>query len=656
MPSLTSTLACATVALVLWGVPGLILATRLRLGLGSRLALAPALGWAVQNALALPLAQMFGFSPVASLVASGLAGALALLAAPQPGQRGRVGPMLLFAGAAALIALVPAAAVWPKVEGGGVLLSAPLFDHSKVALIDAILRDGVPPEDPVYGGGPLSVSYYYLWHFGAAQMAAFAGAKGWAADAAASWFTAFSALCLMGGLAARLRPGWLAPALVLVAALSGSLRPALAALVGQARLDQVLEPASGLAGWLFQVSWSPHHVMAACCALLTLALLERLAARAGRPDALVLGLVLALVLAAGFQASLWVGGVTLALAGGAVFLVLLARLPARRRLVLFALSAGAALLALGLSAPLLHAQAEAAAARGGGLPLALGFYPVLAPDLPRVLRLLLDPPAYWLVLLPLELPLVFLPGALWLLRGGGPEERGFTRLLGLFALVSLAGGWGLVSTAGENNDLGWRAVLPGLLILIPAAAAQVAEWIARRARAPLVALAVATVAGLAGGAVIGAGNARGVPSPSAQDFAHAPELWEAVRRHAGPRDRVANNPAAFADMTPWPVNISWALLADRPSCFAGNELALAFAPLSPQARADLSALFARVFSGRPQAGDVETMVHRLGCRVLVVTPQDGAWENDPFRAVPALRRVEEVPGRWRIYVAVSSGQ
>lgn len=656
MLSLPSALACAVVALILWGVPGLILATRLRLGLGGGLALAPALGWAVQNALALPLAQMFGFSPFASLAASGLAGALALLAAPGRRERGPVGPKVLFALAAALIALAPAAAVWPKVGGGGVLLSAPLFDHSKVALIDAILRAGVPPEDPVYGGGPLAVSYYYLWHFGAAQIAAFVGAKGWAADAAASWFTAFAALCLMGGLAARLRPGRLAPRLVLVVALSGSLRPALAALVGQARLDGVLEPASGLAGWLFQVSWSPHHVMAACCALLVLGLLQRLATRTGRPEALVVGLVLSLVLAAGFQASLWVGGLVLALAGGAIALALVAGLPPRRRLAFLALCLGAALLALGLSAPLLHAQAEAAAARGGGVPLALGFYPVLAPDLPHTLRLLLDPPAYWLVFLPLELPLVFLPGALWLLRGGGAEDPRFTRLLALFAFVSLAGGWVLVSTAGENNDLGWRAVLPGLLILIPAAAAQGAEWIAQRARVPLVALAVASAAGLAGGAVIGVGNLTGVPSPSAPAFAHAPELWEAVRRHAGPRDRVANNPALFADMTPWPVNISWALLADRPSCFAGDELALAFAPLSPQARGALADLFARVFAGTPQAGDVAAMVHRLGCRVLVVTPQDGAWETDPFRAQPALRLAEEAPGRWRIYVAEGSGQ
>ena len=44
---------------------------------------------------------------------------------------------------------------------------------------------------------------------------------------------------------------------------------------------------------------------------------------------------------------------------------------------------------------------------------------------------------------------------------------------------------------------------------------------------------------------------------------------------------IANNPLFLKDLTPWPVNISWALLANRSSCFAGREMAIAFAPLSP---------------------------------------------------------------------------
>ncbi len=43
-------------------------------------------------------------------------------------------------------------------------------------------------------------------------------------------------------------------------------------------------------------------------------------------------------------------------------------------------------------------------------------------------------------------------------------------------------------------------------------------------------------------------------------FAQSPELWAAVRRYAPPTARVANNPLYLQDLTPWPVNASWALL------------------------------------------------------------------------------------------------
>ena len=68
----------------------------------------------------------------------------------------------------------------------------------------------------------------------------------------------------------------------------------------------------------------------------------------------------------------------------------------------------------------------------------------------------------------------------------------------------------------------------------------------------------------------------------------------AVRRHMPLEARLASNPVLFADMTPWPVNISWALLADRRSCFAGNELAIAFAPLTPDQRAAIEAEIGRL--------------------------------------------------------------
>jgi hypothetical protein len=133
-------------------------------------------------------------------------------------------------------------------------------------------------------------------------------------------------------------------------------------------------------------------------------------------------------------------------------------------------------------------------------------------------------------------------------------------------------------------------------------------------------------------------------------FAEAPDLWAGVRRHAGPGARIANNPHFLADLTPWPVNISWALLANRSSCFAGREMAIAFAPLPPNRRAEIDAEFLRVFDGQGTSDDVHNLATKYGCDVVVLVPQDKAWDRDPFAAVPDYRLAEMREGSWRIYV------
>src|SRR5262249_31974813 len=152
------------------------------------------------------------------------------------------------------------------------------------------------------------------------------------------------------------------------------------------------------------------------------------------------------------------------------------------------------------------------------------------------------------------------------------------------AFASLCGGWLLVSTAGENNDLGWRAVLPALLILTAFAGAHFALSLARHR-------VVGTIAGLAllslalpDGFALLRHNVVGRLSEDGARFGDAPALWTAVQQQPAPDERVASNPHMTNDLAPWPISLSWALLANRRSCFAGNELALAFTPMSQEAR------------------------------------------------------------------------
>ncbi|MCS0496454.1 hypothetical protein NVS89_15235 [Ancylobacter sp. MQZ15Z-1] len=654
MFSLATAALAATIGLVLWSLAGYRLARRLGFGRAFALPVAPALGWAAQNVLALALAEMIGFSALAILASLALILVSTLPTAATEGAEDDELPPWWIAPAAGLLALVPALAVVPKHTADGVILAAAIFDHSKIALIDEMLRTGVPPVNPFYGpvGQPAEISYYYLWHFGAAQIARLAGATGWEADAAASWFTAFSTALLMAGLALRLGGNRLAPALALALCATGSLRPLLGWLAG-AGLDQWLAPATGLAGWLFQTSWSPHHVAAAGSLVIAALLGVRLARRPDAPTCLVL----ALVMAAAFQSSFWVGGVVLALVALAFAPLLVCAAPARGRVRFVLAAAVAGLLALAFAAPLLLAQYHAALGRGGGSPVALRAYEVLGPLLTGQFGRVLDLPAYWLLLLPVEFPLVVIAGALTLLcRIGAPDEaprRLEVRALALVAAVSFATSWLLVSTVGDNNDLGWRAVLPGLMVLTAAAAAGLAGLVARRARLALVAALALFAASLPAGAIILAGNAGGDASLSAAAFARAPAMWAAVRRAVPPQDRIASNPALFADMTPWPVNISWALLADRRSCFAGKELAIAFAPLAPAAREAISRQFLAVFDGRAGPDDVHALAERYDCRAVLVTARDGAWTRDPFAVSPDYRLVETEPDAWRLYRATA---
>lgn len=653
MASTSSVLLCALLGLALWTGPGWVIARRLPLDRALALPAAPALGWAAQNVAALALSLVAGLSLWTMLGAAALLSAAALLLAPTPSasEGPRTTPWLYVA--AALLALLPAAAVLPKFTADGVILAAPIYDHAKIALVAEIARAGVPPVNPVYGGdgAPPGVAYYYLWHFGAAQLARLAGASAWEGDAATTWFTGFASLCLIGGLAMRFGGRWAAPLLAIAACATGSLRPALSLLLGQELLDRVLRPASGLAGWLFQTSWSPHHVAAACCAVLAALLMARLAARPTGFAALVLGLLVA----AGFGCSIWVGGVVFALAGPLIALLLLAAMEPRLRLGFATACIAAALLAIALSLPLLAEQLHAADARGGGPPIVIDAVRVLGPVFPDPLRRLLDLPAYWLVLLVIEFPLVFVLGMIALgrgvRRGGEAEARLPAIALSVLAAVSFVCGWLLVSTAGENNDLGWRAVLPGLLVVTAAAAATMSRWLPRRrgwAAAAMIGVAAVTLLDTGD---VAHNNLTGDPASSAAGFAEAPAIWAAVRRHTPPDVRVANNPAALSDITPWTVNMSWALLADRRSCFAGYELALAFAPLTVEHRTAISELFLRVFAGAGTEADVAALATRYGCRTVLLTAGDGAWSHDLFAASPRYRLAEAAPGRWRIYVA-----
>jgi len=618
-------------------------------------AAAPVLGWAIFSAVSLPVFVLTGLSAVAVATFAGLCALAAGVAmAVTPASREASTPLVSgFAlAAAAALALVPAVAILPKFAGDSVYLADPIFDHSKIAIVDAMIREGLPPINPVFGetGTASHLAYYYLWHFAAASLALPLGIGGWEADIGLTWFTAFASLALMMGLAVWLSGRSSAALLVVILAAAGSVRVTLCQIFGLDGLEPFLQHPTGFAGWLFQSAWVPQHLMSASSAVMAMLLLAQFARHRGP------GLLLALVatVVAGYESSTYVGGVTFAIAVlPAAPIVLLSIDPAKRARVVVGLLFAAAL-ALTFVMPFIRDQIALVAVHGGTPPVGIHPFEVLGELVPLPFRRVLDLPAYWLVLLPIEFPATFFAGSIALfvlLRSEAPPtQKTTTALIAALAMTGLVCSWLLVGTLGDNNDLALRAVLPATMVLIVAAAAGLASIPCR----PII------VATALGGLVLSLPDTAnlihsnfGAPKPDGAVFARSPELWAAVRRRAGPDARVANNPLFLSDLLPWPVNISWALLSNRDSCFAGRETALAFAPLPAERREAINRQFIRVFDGGAMPGDVDELALRYGCDVVVLVAQDGAWTNDPFASNPHYRLTESRDGKWRIYVSAS---
>jgi hypothetical protein len=657
MPSTLSAAAAGVIALLFWTVLGLSISRRI-LPHALALPLAPSLGWAVHSAAGLVLFLLFGFSAVAVAVFATVAAITSIASLFQkidgPAPEGTVPPWAYVA--AAVLALAPAAAVAPEHLGESVVVASPIYDHAKVAIIDAITRLGLPPANPFFGelGEPGRLAYYYLWYFSGAQLAALLGLTGWEADIALTWFSAFSSLSLMMGLALWFGRGS-APVWALLFAATGSLRLLLGSLLGAQGLDGLLAHPTGFAGWLYQSAWVPQHLMSASCVVLAVLLMSRLAAQ--RNASVFLTLVLVVV--AGFESSTWIGGITFLLAAFAATLVLLIQIPPLERWPLALWLAGAAALSVVLAAPFVLDQVADVAARSSHAPVAIGHFPVLGDWFAEPIRYLLDYPAYWLVLLPVEMPATYVAGvaALATFRASrklDPQRQRDAMVMAALTVAGLTVSWLMASALGEINDLALRAVLPAAVILIIFAAAGLSVWIASSARIAAGAAVCGLLLGLPEAVPIVYGNAIDRPRQPGRAFAQTPGMWEAVRRHSGPGERVGNNPLFLEDMTPWPVNLSWALLSNRSSCFAGRELTLAYAPLSPRQREEINALFIRVFAGNGSGTDVRDLALRFGCRAIVLTSEDGAWQRDPFAASGLYQLVESSPERWRIYRSISA--
>lgn len=356
-----------------------------------------------------------------------------------------------------------------------------VYDYStRVAIINAITKSGVPPINPgFFPGKPVHLTYlYYFWYIPCSLVDQIGGNWVDAREALIASVT-WCGLALMAVIAVYLRlrnPEGNAKAwrtaltgIGLITVSGADIIPILFLVFSQNPNNfegDIEHWNEQITAWLGALSWTPHHIAAviACLAGVMLFLDAQNKMPAYRVKAM---LVAGLAFASAFGLSVFVT-IVFALLWG--ILTLYRLIKKDRELSLLMILAGA--IGLISISPFLLDLLGTGIPGSAAIPLtfAIRIFRPISPfiaSLPNWIRNIVD-----LLLLPvnyfLELGFFFIIGILWLQpnKSGYWKENRFLFTEIVLLGISIFIGTFIRSTVISSNDIGWRAWLPGQFVLL----------------------------------------------------------------------------------------------------------------------------------------------------------------------------------------------
>jgi len=674
-PFLLDSIAALVVACVWFGVPGWLAARYTRVFPFSRqsgaLLTAPLFGMAVFGP---PSAWLFAILPMgrSTLVAVWAAVVTGLVIAnrrardalgknPEEKRDLRFGLTL---GALALAGgLFACVGILPFEHDGALYVGDAIYDHGKVAFIDAIAREGLPPHNPVYSPGATApLNYYFVWLLLAAEIRALTGISGWACDVGLTWLSAAMCIAVVGSVASRFA-GARARAVVASTALlfSGSLVPSLSHAASKvAALSWLVDDPGGFEPASSQMTWVPQHVIGATSVVTLLSIAATLGG-GSRPNLRVAATLGALG-ALAFGCSLWIA-FALAVATPLLGLaVVVGERPVASRttgpILTLVIATG---MAFALSVPVLLA-ALLGPASPEGLPVALALYPISRVPLSPLAHVA----AFAVVFVPASYGITILYGSISmrLISPTDDASRRFVRI-GVASVVSFLGVSLALRSTVAANDLGWRAQIVAHILLAAFGGALVAPLTVTategfRSLGPKVRIAVGLLGAF--GVVLGLkASWPSLPVAAADGsselalrrrFAQQARAWQRVRELTAPTDVVQANPDAFTTLAPWPMNLPYMLFADRSSALGDERWSVFYSSRAePELRAATAAIVRDVFSATPHREAIETLHTALHVRVVLIDRDDPGFRSDVLEQSGHYAIVESTED-YKIYRAV----
>jgi len=205
--------------------------------------------------------------------------------------------------------------------GSHLYMSVTVFDHAlRTAFVNAVMRTGVPPANPLYWPGHAApMRYYYFWYVVTAAAAKLAGATARQAMIASVVWAGFGLAAVLGLYCRNFLGGdsaegrdirrWprIGLALALLAVTGLDVLPAIAKTIARLPTDADMEwwSPDQVASWMDSLLWVPHHVAGLVCCLLGF-LLVWMAKGRSVGERVVCAVLAGLSFASAFGLSTWV--------------------------------------------------------------------------------------------------------------------------------------------------------------------------------------------------------------------------------------------------------------------------------------------------------------------------------------------------------------
>ncbi len=231
---------------------------------------------------------------------------------------GRIGWMV--AGAGLLLTLFVVGELVDIGFGNKLYMSVTVYDHAlRAAFVDAVVRTGVPPANPVYMTAPRhadAMRYYYFWYVVCAVVVKVFGVSGRMAMVASCVWSGFGLAAVISlycryflrpadGVGGPRRRIWITVGLLAVTGLD--IIPVLATYLQGAPVDPDMEwwTPDQVSSWLDTKLWVPHHLAALVCLVFGF-LLVWMSAKLRWRDKILCGVIAGVGFAASFGLSTYV--------------------------------------------------------------------------------------------------------------------------------------------------------------------------------------------------------------------------------------------------------------------------------------------------------------------------------------------------------------